>query len=357
MGDFSINKQRRKRTATFRAKSRKIYIIFAVLILAFLFLSKYYQTLEQEETYSGPSKIQIDKSGNIYIHLKNLIYKFDDKGNQLFQIVKPENGQETFDGYIDFSVDNKENIYVADSKTKKIYIYNNEGVFLYAFGKQGISKGEFKSIIKITADENGDIYVLDMYNSRVQAFNNEGKFLWLCKIGAMTVPDEITIDKEGKIAVVDAQKNIISMISSSGKRLGTLNLQDRKLLGFAGIITTDKFNNYIIADYFTSNIWKIDSAGKEEKLNVDFLKKEKISISDITADKDGNLWAVDEQKFAVLKIDAEGTVQPFRSNDLGDLLKELESIWERIMLMRRIYLILILTLVFTSLVILLYRKR
>lgn len=357
MGDFSISKERRKRTATFRTKSRKIYIIFALLIIAFLFVSKYYQTLAQEKAYSGPRKIQIDKSGNIYIYLTNQIYKFDDKGNQLFWIGKPENGQETFDGYVDFSVDNKENIYVADSKTKKVYIYNKEGAFLYAFGKQGISKGEFKSIIKITVDENGNIYVLDMYNSRIQAFNNEGKFLWFCKIGAMAVPDEITIDKEGKIVVVDAQKNIISMISSSGKRLGTLNLQNRKLLGFAGIITTDKSNNYIIADYFTPNIWKIDSAGKEEKLNVDFLKKEKISISDITTDKDGNLWVLDEQKFVVLKIDAEGTAQSFISRDIGDLLKELEIRWKRIMLMRRIYLILILTLVFTSLVLLLYRKR
>ncbi len=357
MEGFLSSKERRKRNATYRAQARKIYVIFGVLIIAFLFVSKYYQTLEQEKTYSGPRKIQIDNSGNIYIQLQNQIFKFDEEGNQLFWIGKHENGQGPFDGYIDFSVDDKENIYVADSKTEKIYIYNKEGVFLSTFGKQGTAKGEFKSIIKISIDKKGNIYVLDMYNSRVQAFSNDGKFLWLCKIGAMVVPDEITIDKEGKIVVVDAQKNNISMISSSGKRLKTLNLQDSKLLGFGGIITTDTSNNYIIADYFTPNIWKIDSAGKEENLNLDYLKKEKIAVSDITVDKSGNLWVVDEQQFVVLKIDAEGKTQSFMSKDLGNLLKELESRWKRIMLMRRIYLILISTLVFISLVLLLYKRR
>ncbi|MBN1695617.1 NHL repeat-containing protein [candidate division WOR-3 bacterium] len=357
MEGFLSSTERRKQRAAYRAQSRKIYVIFGLLIIAFLFVSKYYQTLEQEETYSGPKKIQVDNSGNIYLQLQNQIFKFDKEGNQLFWIGKPENGQGPFDGYIDFSVDDKENIYVADSKNKKIYLYNKEGALLSAFGKQGSSEGEFKSIIKISVDEVGNIYVLDMYNARVQAFSNDGKFLWFCKIGVMMVPDEITIDKEGKIIVIDAQKDNISTISSSGKRLKTINLRNSKLLGLAGIITTDTSNNYIIADYFTPNIWKIDSAGKEEKLNVDFSKKEKIAISDITSDENGNLWVVDERQFVVLKIDAEGKTKSFMSNDLGNLLKELESKWKRIMLMRRLYLILIFTLVLISLVLLLYKKR
>lgn len=357
MEGFLSSKERRKRAATNRAKSRKIYIIFGVLIIAFLFVSKYYQTLEQEKAYSGPRKIQIDKSGNIYIHLKNQIYKFDEEGNQLFWIGKPENGQGSFDGYIDFSVDNKENIYVADSKNQSIYIYNKDGGILSSFGKQGTAKGEFKSIIKIGVDENGNIYVLDMYNSRVQAFSNDGKFMWLYKIGTIMVPDEITIDKEGKIVVIDTDIKIIYVISETGKLLKKVHLPGCKFSGPGGIVVTDTFNNRIIADYFTPNIWKIDSAGKEEKLNVDFLKKEKIAVSDITTDEDGNLWVVDEQKFVVLKINAKGIVQSFMSNDIGNLLEKLESRWKRIMLMRRIYLIFILILVFTSLLLLLYRRQ
>jgi len=77
----------------------------------------------------------------------------------------------------DISIDDSDNLYVADSKMHRIFKFNSNHEFILAFGRQGQGPGEFTGELMISAGNDGKIYISDHSNYRLLIFTSEGILL------------------------------------------------------------------------------------------------------------------------------------------------------------------------------------
>lgn len=75
------------------------------------------------------------------------------------------------------TVNNKEEIVVADTGNNRIKIHKLDGDFILAFGKHGSKPGELFYPMGVCVDKYDNIFVADANNYRVQAFSREGECL------------------------------------------------------------------------------------------------------------------------------------------------------------------------------------
>ena len=94
-----------------------------------------------------------------------------------FSIGGGEKEEEVFSENIFITVDDKENIYVADMKLHNIKVFDNSGAYLRTFGKQGQGPGELNMPSGIRVTSNGDLMVEEVLNRRLSFFTPEGEFL------------------------------------------------------------------------------------------------------------------------------------------------------------------------------------
>ncbi|NWF75155.1 MAG: 6-bladed beta-propeller [Nitrospirae bacterium] len=118
----------------------------------------------------------------------------------------------------------RERLYVSDSKNHIIRVFDKDGLPLFTFGKKGTEDGEFHTPSYLALDKNGRIYVVDLFNFRIQIFTPDGKFirkfgrLGDCR-GCFTRPAGIGLDSEGHIYVVDTAFNNFQIFTDEGKLL------------------------------------------------------------------------------------------------------------------------------------------
>ena len=76
-----------------------------------------------------------------------------------------------------FDVDQKGNLYIYDSKLKKIVVYDPEGKFSREFGREGQGPGEFRFVTNIQVMTSGEIVITDILNRRFASFQKDGAFI------------------------------------------------------------------------------------------------------------------------------------------------------------------------------------
>ena len=101
-------------------------------------------------------------------------------------------------------------LYVSDSKGHAIYLVDLEREGLIdKWGERGSEPGQFNFPTHITVDREGRLYVVDMGNFRIQVFDPSGELLSFFgepgdRPGAFARPRGIAVDSEGHIYVCDA---------------------------------------------------------------------------------------------------------------------------------------------------------
>src|SRR5215213_127555 len=144
-----------------------------------------------EGQFQEPRGIAVDSQGNLYVAdtWNARVQKFDpsgkflkswgtgnDIGNGRFALTTDgtEAGNAAaplgFYGPRAIAVDERGNVYVADTGNKRIVVTDSEGKFLYQWGHAGNEPGAFNEPIGIAVDAQGTVYVADTWNGRVQVF-------------------------------------------------------------------------------------------------------------------------------------------------------------------------------------------
>ena len=86
--------------------------------------------------FSWPSRISIDDSNNLYVadSDNDRIQKFDGMGNHLLTIAMPDN--DVMDWVSDVDVDSEGNVYAVDQRHYRIVKFDSAGEFvtLWAYG-------------------------------------------------------------------------------------------------------------------------------------------------------------------------------------------------------------------------------
>ena len=144
-----------------------------------------------EGQFQEPRGIAVDSQGNLYVAdtWNARVQKFDpsgkflkswgtgnDIGNGRFALTTDgtEAGNAAaplgFYGPRAIAVDERGNVYIADTGNKRIVVTDGEGKFLYQWGHAGNEPGAFNEPIGIAIDSQGYVYVADTWNGRVQVF-------------------------------------------------------------------------------------------------------------------------------------------------------------------------------------------
>lgn len=112
---------------------------------------------------------------------------------------------------VSLAIDQERNVlYVSDTKAHKIFLVDLEnGTLLSELGERGGEPGQFNYPTHITVDRKGRLYVVDMGNFRIQVFSPSGELLSFFgepgdRPGAFARPRGIAVDSEGHIYVCDA---------------------------------------------------------------------------------------------------------------------------------------------------------
>jgi len=105
-----------------------------------------------------------------------------------------------FDSPADLEVDDAGNIYIADSRNRRIQIFDPEGRFVRTIGRMGQGPGEFMATKSIDFDSQGRLLVLDNRQSRIQVFTSKGEVIKTIPVSSLKI-DQMRLLRSGKIAM------------------------------------------------------------------------------------------------------------------------------------------------------------
>ncbi len=172
--------------------------------------------------------LTVDAAGNYFIADRgnNRILKCDASGNRLAEIGKSasmfKSGQGDLSAPQGLFVNKQGTIFVADTGNSRFQAFNDQGLFLYAGGQKGKELGQLKTPVSVAWD-NDKIYIADVDNHKVVSFNASGRFLHeMGMIGgeALLEPRHLSVDREGYLYVLDAERGRIVVYDEQGVFVG-----------------------------------------------------------------------------------------------------------------------------------------
>ena len=229
---------------------------------------------------------------------------------------------------------------------------HKEVEFIREFGGKGEDEGEFAEKTSFAFDRDGGIYIADTENLRIQKLDPDGRFLFEIR---GTDPDkflfsnpmDIAVGEDGTIYVVDwitvkvddtesprvfNYAPCVHRFDSEGTFVGSYPLQDlSKRIGTleAAAPALDAEGNYALiipqGDTQRSLLLTVDDEGSIYVFDHDYIYKldaegnpvstfttsqpsagQLSKAADMTVDREGNLYIVDEAAHRVLKYDRDG---------------------------------------------------
>ncbi len=193
--------------------------------------------------FQEPVGIAVDRKGDIYVadSRNRRIVKLRGDGQFALQFGEPGSGPGQFEKPLDVAVAPDGAVYVADYDLDRVQAFSPEGKYLYGWGGPGEAKGLFRGLSGLALDAAGNVYASDFYNNRVQVFGPQGE--WLQTIGRkghgageLTYPTGLTFDLAGNLIVADAYNHRLQTFSPEGKALGTIGSRWKRFFAMAGAL-------------------------------------------------------------------------------------------------------------------------
>ena len=130
-------------------------------------------------TFNEPWGVAVGPDGSVYVTdtWNHRVQKFSESGDpiktwgqygQPFPDV-PES-KSSFWGPRGIAVDQKGQVYVADTGNKRIVVFDSDGNYLTEFGTAGFEPGQFDEPVGVAVGNDGVVYVTDTWNQRIQSF-------------------------------------------------------------------------------------------------------------------------------------------------------------------------------------------
>jgi tripartite motif-containing protein 71 len=130
------------------------------------------------------------------------IQKFNTLGQSMGTIAE---GQLSFPVGID--VDSSDNVYVAESgasgNPSRVDKFTSSGQFITSWGSLGSDPGEFNQPKGLTLDEDDNVYVADEFNNRIQKFDSNGNFINQFGQDRLNHPIDVAVDSQGRVYASD----------------------------------------------------------------------------------------------------------------------------------------------------------
>lgn len=159
------------------------------------------------EKLENPRGFAIDSDNNIYIAntKSDKIFKYDSNGTYMTNIGVSGISEGQLLGPTSVYADNYGRLYVSDGGNNRIVIFDVNGNYLYSFGKLGENEGEFFSPAGIVVNES-HIFVADMGNKRVQKFDISGNYVSTIRHEMFKEPRGLSFSSDGNLYIADGSK-------------------------------------------------------------------------------------------------------------------------------------------------------
>jgi DNA-binding beta-propeller fold protein YncE len=181
---------------------------------------------KRKDAMLAPQCVAVDAKDNIYVtdSESGKIFVFEPSGKYQRAIGSLKGGEGYFKRPTGIAVDSAEQrIYVTDTLRNKIYVLDMQGQVIKTLGEHGEGKGQFNFPTELRLDGD-DLLVVDAMNFRVEAINRSGKFDYAIGqvgdgLGSMFRPKGIGIDSEGHIYEVEGVTGIVQVFDREGQLL------------------------------------------------------------------------------------------------------------------------------------------
>lgn len=211
--------------------------------------------------------------------------------------------------------DAQDNLYIADTKSSRIYKLDRDGNFLLQWGSRGNGDGQFVFLYNnsLAVDSQGLVLVATA-NGYVQIFDGQGKFLrkWGgghgTDNGQFIGPGCMAIDQQGNIYIADHQDDVISRVQKFDAQ-GNFLMKWSAATGTTNCLAIDKHNNVYIVNATQYRIEKYDSQGNLLSMWGSKGKGEGqfVEPTGIAIDSRGNVYVADNRStFRIEKFDSNG---------------------------------------------------
>ena len=224
-----------------------------------------------ENVFIMPHGLAVDQQNNVWITDVALhqVFKFSHEGKLLLTLGEasvPGNDSLHFNRPTDVAVTDDGKIYVSDGYgNSRIACFSSSGKFLFEWGKKGNKPGEFDTPHGISLDNNNNLYVADRENNRIQKFDSSGKFIKEWKNDQATQLYSVTVGNHQLFAI---DYHTIGMVLIKGSDIlqfdSALNISNR--IGRSGNydgpvsryhdIAVDSVGNIYVGDILNNTIQK-----------------------------------------------------------------------------------------------------
>jgi len=189
-----------------------------------------YKFIERKEKSKdamlAPQCVAVDDKDNIYVTDSDSgkIFVFNADGKYQRALGSLKGGEGFFKRPTGIAVDSEERrIYITDTLRNKIFVLDMNGDVLKTIGQNGEKQGEFNYPTELRLDGK-DLLVVDAMNFRVQALDRSGQFQYaIGKIGdsegEMFRPKGVGVDSEGHVYVVEGASDLVQVFDHQGRLL------------------------------------------------------------------------------------------------------------------------------------------
>ena len=174
--------------------------------------------------FNGPQSLEVDDKGNVYVA---------DSGNHRVQIFDPDGGfvaglkappqKNHATDPTDVAVDATRNrCYVVDNDNHRILLYDlTQRKLIKTYGTPGTGKRAFRYPFLIALDQAQYLYIVDVINTRVQVLNPDGLFVnfiggWGVEKGEFFRPKGVALDKKNRVYVSDSWMGVVQVFEPTG---------------------------------------------------------------------------------------------------------------------------------------------
>jgi sugar lactone lactonase YvrE len=176
-----------------------------------------------------PTGLSVDRDGNILVadthYHRVLIYS--PQGELLRQIGGTHGlGRGEFGFVTDVVQDSQGNYYISEyGELDRIHKYSRDGKLIKEWGGHGREPGKFLRPQALAIDDKDQLWVADSCNHRIQVFDTDGKFLRMwgeagSAPGQLYYPYNIVLDGEGHLYVVEYGNHRVQKFTLDGQSLG-----------------------------------------------------------------------------------------------------------------------------------------
>lgn len=171
-----------------------------------------------------PLGMALDSAGDLYVAdaKQHAVFHYDGAG----AFKGTYGSKETLDRPTAVAIDPTRNLlYVCDTGGHRVQVFALAGgALVRTVGKRGIKPGEFNFPEGLTVDRAGRLYVVDALNFRYQVFDADGKFLSTHgqmgqEPGSFARPKGIALDSDGHVYVSDAAFCNVQVFDAEGHLL------------------------------------------------------------------------------------------------------------------------------------------